>query len=259
MTVIMNVRDGIADIQLARPDKRNAMTRQMYRRLGESFISVRDDPHVRVALIRGSTPDAFCAGADLEDVAPDLIDGHHDVSAWDDAHLKHVDLFKPVIAAVDGYCLGGGFEILLATDIRIAARTAQFGLPEPKVGMVPAGGSLAKLVRQIPYAHAMNLLLTGRRIDAAEALSIGLVSEVVEPSDLLPTARDMAAALTRLSQRSLEVIKEAVLRLSDLPQSAALHAEALYGQKAFTSPEAAEGVAAFRQGRAPRFPGTEEG
>ncbi|MEU2718193.1 enoyl-CoA hydratase/isomerase family protein [Streptomyces sp. NPDC007205] len=253
MAVELTVQDSIADIVLNRPDKRNAMTQAMYHQLADAFAYVRDDEAIRVAVLRGSTPEAFCAGADLTEAAPGLTEGHFDISEWDGAHLKNMNLFKPVIAAVDGYCLGGGLEIMLGTDIRIAASTAVFGLPEAGVGLVPAGGTLTRLVRQIPYAHAMDLLLTGRRIDAAEAYAIGLISTVVDPADLVATAHNKAAALAQLSQQSLRVIKESVLRLSDLPLSAALHAEAVYGQKAFLGKEAAEGLAAFSENRPPNF------
>lgn len=253
MGVVVTVEDGIADIVLDRPEKLNTMSPEMYAALGDAFIQVRDDPDVRVALLRGAGEKAFCAGGDLFESLPRLASGDHDVSVWDDAHLKHVDLFKPVIAAVHGWCLGAGLEILLGTDIRIASRTAVFGLPEAGVGIVPAGGTLARLTRQIPYAHAMDLLLSSRRIDAAEAYSMGLVSAVVEPEELLKTAREKAIALSRLSQQSLRVIKESVLRLSDMPLSAALHAEAVYGQRSFLSADAAEGLDAFRDRRPPRF------
>ncbi|MFF5106317.1 enoyl-CoA hydratase/isomerase family protein [Streptomyces sp. NPDC000134] len=258
VSVVFSVDDGIADITLDRPERHNAMTPQMYRDLGDAFAAVRSDPAIRVAIVRGSEPTAFCAGADLIDSAPGLTRGEFDISAWDDAHQKNSDVFKPVIAAVDGYCLGGGLEIMLGTDIRIAARTAVFGLPEPGVGLVPAGGTLVRLIRQIPYACAMDLLLTGRRLTAAQALSFGLISRVVEPAELLTTTREVATALSRLSQRSLHVIKMAVTRLSDLPPSAAFRAEAAYGGLAFRSADAAEGLAAFAEGRPPVFPSTEK-
>ncbi|MFI8301801.1 enoyl-CoA hydratase/isomerase family protein [Streptomyces nigra] len=253
MGVVLTVDDGIAEIVLDRPEKLNTMTPDMYRELGEAFIRVREDPDISVALLHGAGSRAFCAGGDLSESLPKLADGQHDISEWDAAHLKNIDLFKPVVAAVDGWCLGAGLEILLGTDIRIAARTAVFGLPEAGKGLVPAGGTLARLTRQIPYTRAMDLLLSSRRIDAAEAYSMGLVSSVVEPEVLLKVAWEKAVALSRQSQQSLRVIKESVIRLGDMPLSVALHAEAVYGQKGFRSPDAHEGLAAFREGRSPNF------
>ncbi|MFD6315271.1 enoyl-CoA hydratase/isomerase family protein [Streptomyces nigra] len=253
MGVLMTVEDGIAEIVLDRPEKLNTITPDMYRELGDAFIRVREDPSIRVALLHGTGSRAFCAGGDLRESLPRLVDGEYDISEWDAAHLKDIELFKPVVAAVDGWCLGAGLEILLGTDIRIAARTAIFGLPEAGKGLVPAGGTLARLTRQIPYAKAMDLLLSSRRIDAAEAYSMGLVSAVVEPEVLLKVAWEKAIALSRQSQQSLQVIKESVMRLGDMPLSVALHAEAAYGQKAFLSPDAHEGLMAFRDGRSPNF------
>jgi enoyl-CoA hydratase/carnithine racemase len=133
------------------PDKLNSLTLAMYEDLGAAFAEVRDDDSVGVAILTGDGDRAFCVGADLTESIPALAEGRFDISEWDPAHQKHTSLFKPMIAAVNGLCLGGGFEIMLSTDIRIAADTAVFGLPERGVGVVPAGGTLTRLTRQIPY------------------------------------------------------------------------------------------------------------
>lgn len=248
-------RDGaVAIIRFARPDKLNALTLAMYEELGAAFAEVRDDDTLAVAVLTGSGDRAFCVGADLGESIPALAEGRFDISAWDAAHQKHTRLFKPVIAAVNGLCLGGGFEIMLSTDLRIAADTAEFGLPESGVGVVPAGGTLTRLTRQIPYAWAMELMLEGDRIPAAQALRYGLLNEVVPPARLLDTALTRAHRLATKSGTALATIKEAVLRLGDLPQDQAFHSEALYGQKAFTAPDAREGLTAFAQRRPPDFP-----
>jgi enoyl-CoA hydratase/carnithine racemase len=248
-------RDGpVAVIRFARPDKLNALTLAMYRELGEAFAEVRDDDSVAAAILTGAGERAFCVGADLTESIPALAEGRFDISEWDPAHQKHTSLFKPVIAAVNGLCLGGGFEIMLSTDLRIAADTAEFGLPESGVGVVPAGGTLTRLTRQIPYVWAMRLMLLGDRIPAADALRYGLLNDVVPAADLLDTALELAHRLAARSGTALETIKEAVLRLGDLPQDQAFHSEALYGQKAFTSPDAREGLAAFAERRRPEFP-----
>ncbi|MEU6644017.1 enoyl-CoA hydratase/isomerase family protein [Saccharomonospora sp. NPDC046836] len=248
-------RDGaVAIIRFDRPDKLNALTLAMYEELGEAFAEVRDDDSIAVAILTGSGDRAFCVGADLTESIPALAEGRFDISEWDGAHQKHTALFKPVIAAINGLCLGGGFEIMLSTDIRIAADTAEFGLPESGVGVVPAGGTLTRLTRQIPYVWAMELMLEGERIPAAQALRYGLLNTVVAAPRLLETALDRAHRLVRKSGTALATIKEAVLRLGDLPQHQAFHSEALYGHKAFTSADAREGLGAFAKGRVPDFP-----
>ncbi|SFP70092.1 enoyl-CoA hydratase/isomerase family protein [Actinomadura madurae] len=248
-------RDGaVGIIRFDRPDKLNALTLAMYEDLGAAFAEVRDDDSLAVAILTGSGDRAFSVGADLTESIPALAQGRFDISEWDAAHQKHTTLFKPVIAAINGLCLGGGFEIMLSTDIRIAADTAEFGLPESGVGVVPAGGTLTRLTRQIPYVWAMELMLQGDRISAAQALRYGLLNEVVPLPSLFDSALDRAHRLVARSGTALETVKEAVLRLGDLPQDQAFHSEALYGQKAFTSPDAREGIAAFTQRRPPTFP-----
>ncbi|MBK1787600.1 enoyl-CoA hydratase/isomerase family protein [Prauserella cavernicola] len=253
-------RDGaVALIRFDRADKLNALTLAMYEELGAAFAEVRDDDSLAVAILTGSGDRAFCVGADLTESIPALAEGRFDISEWDGAHQKHTTLFKPVIAAINGLCLGGGFEIMLSTDLRIAADTAEFGLPESGVGVVPAGGTLTRLTRQIPYVWAMELMLTGERIPAERALRYGLLNQVVPASQLLETAHAHAQRLVRKSGTALATIKEAVLRLGDLPQDQAFHSEALYGQKAFTSPDAREGLGAFAQRREPDFPSRRPG
>ncbi|MYW93617.1 enoyl-CoA hydratase/isomerase family protein [Amycolatopsis rubida] len=248
-------RDGaVAVIRFDRPDKLNALTLAMYEELGAAFDEVRDDDAIAVAVLTGSGDRAFCVGADLAESIPALAEGRFDISEWDGAHQKHTTLFKPVIAAVNGLCLGGGFEIMLSTEIRIAAETAEFGLPETGVGVVPAGGTLTRLARQIPYVWAMELMLEGDRITAERALRYGLLNEVVPAAQLMDTALRRAHRLTEKSGTALATVKEAVLRLGDLPQDQAFHSEALYGQKAFTSADARAGLDAFAARRRPDFP-----
>ena len=246
--------EGIAVITIDRPEKLNALTLAMYEQLGEAFAEVRDDPRIGVAILTGAGSRAFCVGADLGESIPALTDGRFDISEWDAAHQKHTELNKPVIGAVNGLCLGGGFEILLSTDIRIAAEEAQFALPETGVGVVPAGGTLVRLVRQIPYAFAMELMLRGTRIDAATAQRYGIVNEVVPAARLQDAALDVAHDLLARSRTAIATIRSAVRELADLPLDEAFRREAILGQAAFASDDAREGLAAFAERRPPVFP-----
>lgn len=245
---------AIAVITIDRPEKLNALTLAMYDELGDAFAEVRDDQRIAVAILTGAGTRAFCVGADLTESIPALAEGRFDISEWDAAHQKHSTLDKPVIAAVNGLCLGGGFEIVLSTDIRIGSHDASFALPETGVGVVPAGGTLARLVRQIPYAFAMDLMLRGEPIDAETASRYGILNRVVPASELLDTAHGVAEDLLSKSRTAVATVKSAVRALSDLPLDDAFRTEARLGQAAFRSPDAQEGLAAFVARRPPVFP-----
>jgi enoyl-CoA hydratase len=245
MSVEVERADAIMTIRLSRPEKLNALSLAMYDELGRAFIEAAQDDTVRVVLLTGAGQRAFCVGADLTESIPALADDRFDISAWDPAHLKNVPLYKPVVCAVQGLCIGGGFEIMLATDLRIAAEDAVFQLPEPTHGFVPAGGTLVRLVRQIGYAHAMEILLTARRFSSRELLERGVLNRVVPADEVEPTARALAEHLAVLSPTALQTIKEAVLTLQDLPLRDAFAAEARLGQRTFTSEDAKRGLASF--------------
>ncbi|KNY04057.1 enoyl-CoA hydratase/isomerase family protein [Microbacterium sp. GCS4] len=254
MSVRLDVDGGIGVITIDRPDKLNALTLAMYDELGEAFAQVRDDPRIGVAVLTGAGDRAFCVGADLGESIPALTAERFDISEWDAAHQKHSTLEKPVVAAINGLCLGGGFEIMLSTDIRLAAEDAQFALPETGVGVVPAGGTLVRLVRQIPYAFAMDLMLRGDRIDAPTALRYGLVNRVVPASVLREEALGVAEQLLTKSATAIATVKRAARALADLPEDEAFRLEAVLGQQAFASADAREGLAAFAERRPPVFP-----
>jgi enoyl-CoA hydratase len=235
----------VATVRFARPDKLNALTLKMYQQLGEAFAAAQADPEVRSVVLTGAGDRAFCVGADLTESIPALADNKFDISAWDPAHLKVAGFYKPIVCAVRGFCFGGGFEVMLATDIRIASTTAEFQFPEPQHGFVPAGGTLVRLVRQIGYAHAMEILLCARRFSAAEMMAKGVINQVVASEDVENVAHEIAARIATLSPTAIQTIKEAVLTLQDLPLQQAFEAEAQLGQRTFTSSEARKGLAAF--------------
>ncbi|MBB4630852.1 enoyl-CoA hydratase-related protein [Sphingosinicella soli] len=244
-------RDGaVATVRFARPEKLNALTLAMYDDLGRAFAEIGSDDRIHAVVLAGAGDRAFCVGADLTESIPALASGRFDISAWDPAHLKTGAFYKPIVSAVRGLCMGGGFEILLATDIRIAAEDAVFQLPEVGHGFVPAGGTLVRLTRQIAYAHAMELMLTGRRFTAAELLSRGVLNQVVASGEVEATAAAIAAEIASKSPVAVQTIKEAALTLYDLPVAEAFAREAILGQRTFTSDSAKQSLARFASPRA---------
>ena len=248
MAISYEITDSIGIIKFDRPSKLNALTLAMYDDLGRAFAEAESDHKVRVVILTGTGEKAFCVGADLTESIPALARNDIDISAWDSAHLKDIQVNKPIIGAINGLCMGGGFEIMLATDIRIAASSAIFSLPEVSLGIVPAGGTLVRLTRQIGYAHAMQLLLTADRFSAAQLLTMGVVNQVVDQDQLMPTAFSLAEKMSRLSASALAVTKRAVRELADMPLEAAFREEAVLGQLAFTSEDAKRGLDAFYRG-----------
>ena len=239
-------RDGaVATIRIARPEKLNALSLAMYQDLGKAFTEAAADDAIRSVVLAGAGERAFCVGADLTESIPALASDRFDISEWDPAHLKNVPLYKPVVCAIRGLCIGGGFEIMLATDIRIVAEDAVFQLPEAVHGFVPAGGTLVRLIRQIGHAHAMEILLTAQRFSSSEMLAKGVVNRVLPAAEVEPAARELAERMAALSPSAVQTIKQAALTLQDLPYREAFAAEALLGQRTFTSEDARRGLAAF--------------
>jgi len=247
MAIALRRAGHVATITLSRPAKLNALTLGMYEDLGRAFAEVRDDDAVRAVVLTGAGDTAFCVGADLTESIPALASGRFDISAWDPAHLKNAAFYKPIVCAVRGLCLGGGFEIMLATDIRIASLDATFQFPEPAHGFVPAGGTLVRLVRQIGYAHAMEILLSARRFSAEEMVAKGVVNQAVAADAVEPLAQETAERIAALSPTAIQTIKEAVLTLQHLPWPEAFAREAALGQRTFTGPDARRGLAAFAE------------
>ncbi|MGB2695332.1 MAG: enoyl-CoA hydratase-related protein [Dehalococcoidia bacterium] len=264
--LIYEKRDGIAYVIFNRPEVRNAWNPEVMVRLAEAWRDFADDDDLRVAIVTGTGDKAFSVGADLGHLIPVLTGARSPQDEWDQrvlddrtltnpALLRGIRLYKPVIAAVNGYCLAGGMELLQGTDIRIAAEHAEFGLTEAKRALVPAGGSMVRLARQIPYAKAMEILLTGDRIPAQEAYRIGLVNYVVPANEVLPTAEKFARTLAANGPLALRKIKEAVLRTSGVPLRDAYKIEQECTTEVMASNDAKEGPRAFMEKREPRYTG----
>jgi len=248
--------EGIARITINRPDKRNALDAEHYEALSRAWIQVRDDPAVRVAVITGAGDKAFCAGADLKR----FIGRDQDLSElWltqkDPLLNRGLEVWKPVIAAVNGACLAGGLTLLLATDIRIAVPHATFGLPEVKRGVIAGNGGSQRVMGQLPYCIAMELLLTGDALSADEAARRGLINAVVEPARLIETAYGYARRIAANAPLAVQAAKELAVRSRDLGLAEGLRLEQLVNRTLQQSDDVKEGRAAFAEKRAPRFKG----
>ena len=260
-------RDGIAILTLNRPEQRNAFSPQTMVLLARAWKDFREDDAMRVAILTGAGDTAFCAGGDLKLLLPMFTGARQPETEWDHelmsnlgdvmatALLRPFELYKPIIAAVNGYAMAGGSEILQSTDIRIASRTASFGLTEVKRGLVPGGGSMVRLQRQIPYAKAMELLMTGDNMTAEEAHRVGFINEVVEPEALMPRALELAAKIAKNAPLAVQAIKETAIRTNGIPLEEAFKIEHECSAKVMTSSDAREGPRAFAEKREPVFKG----
>lgn len=250
-------KEHIAYVTLNRPEVMNALHPPAHEELWQVWSNFRDDPEMWVAIITGAGDRAFCAGNDLKYSAaqpggrasqPDPQGGFGGITNW-------FDCYKPIIAAVNGYALGGGFEITLACDIIVVAEHARFGLPEPTVGLIAASGGIDRLPRQLPLKVAMGMILTGRHITAQEAYRIGLVNEVVPPKDLMSCAERWAADIIRCAPLSIRASKEGALKGLHLPLEEAMNNSHRLQQMILRSKDAIEGPKAFAEKRKPLWKG----
>jgi enoyl-CoA hydratase/carnithine racemase len=255
-------RDGhLLVVTLDRPHVMNALHRAATEELDQVWTNYAADPELRVAILTGAGDRSFSAGYDMKEPAASSADrtGSGYPASRHPRGLGGLtlrpDLSKPLIAAVNGFALGGGFELALACDIIVAAEHAEFGLPEPRVGRVALEGGMHRLARHIPLKIAMGLLLTGRRVSAPEAHRIGLVNEVVPLAHLLPAARRWADEILESAPLSVQATKDAVMAGLGLPLTAAIALVPTTMARALASEDQVEGVNAFRERRAPRWSG----
>jgi enoyl-CoA hydratase len=264
--LLFEVRDRVAYLTFNRPEVHNSFSPETMVRLAAAWHEVNGNDDIRAAIITGAGEVAFSAGADLGRLIPLFTGARKPEDEWDErllanrkfseaAILRNYDVDKPIIAAVNGFCIAGGMELIQATDIRIASENASFGLQEVKWAIVPAAGSLARRQRQIPYAKAMEILLTGNRIDAQEAWRIGLVNYVVPQAKLMEKAEEMAATIAANGPIAVRKIKEAVRRSSGRPLEEAFAIENECAREVMHSEDAKEGPRAFMEKRAPVYRG----
>jgi enoyl-CoA hydratase len=251
-TILFEKKDHVATITINRPDAMNSLTREMLGGLDDAFAEFSGDPDLWVAILTGAGENAFCAGMDLKEAIPLLTSGD-ELGYEDHTKRQFSDVFKPIIGAVNGHCIAGGLEMLQGTDLRIASENATFGLGEVRWGIIPAGGTHIRLPRQIPWAVAMELLLTGQTLDARRAYEIGLVNRVVPADRVLGEAQEMAAKICRNGPLAVRTAKEIAVRSLVLEPGFVL--EKALGARVFASEDAKEGPRAFVEKRKPVFKG----
>lgn len=256
MSIDVDVSDGIATITINRPERMNAMDAEHYKGLSQAWMRVRDDTAIRVAIITGAGEKSFSSGADIKTflTAPLGLDEMW-LTQRDQLLNRGLEVWKPVIAAVNGYCLAGGMTLLLGTDIRVAAEHATFNIAEVKRGVLPGNGGTQRILDQLPYAIGMELLLTGDAIDAKTALHYGLINKVVPKAQLMDTARTYAKKIAANAPLAVQAAKEMAVRSREMDRTTGLRFEAVINRMLQFTEDAKEGPAAFAEKRPPNFKG----
>lgn len=246
--------DGVALITMNRPERMNALDAEHYAALSNCWTTVRDDPQIRCAIVTGAGDKSFTAGADLKGFVnrpPALFENW--LTQKDQILNRGLEVWKPVIAAVNGYCLGGGMTLLMATDIRVAVTEATFGLSEVKRGLVPGNGGTQRVMQQFPYAIAMEILLIGDRFGTDLAERWGLVNAVVPPGKLMQTARSYAKRIAENAPLAVQAAKELAIRSYDMDLATGLRWEQATNAMLRSSKDLKEGTSAFAEKRRPNF------
>ena len=244
---------NVAMVKINRPEVKNALNTEVRKQLAHIFTDLSFNQDIHAVVLTGGE-EVFAAGADLKEMA---------TASSTDMMLRHTERYwnaiaqcpKPVIAAVNGYALGGGCELAMHADIIIAGKSAVFGQPEIKVGLMPGAGGTQRLFRAVGKFHAMRMIMTGAMVKAEEAYSMGLVSQVTEDQDTLPTAVKMAQSLAKMPPIALQQIKEVALMSEDVPLNAGLALERKSFQLLFSTEDKNEGVNAFIEKRKPNYQG----
>lgn len=256
MTVHFTVDEGVAWVTLDRPAALNAIDADTRTELRTVYRRISDDPQIRVAVLTGAGDRSFCTGVDLKaTAAPPENLAVSEFGGQSDHLLAGFPTEKPTICAINGYALGGGLEIALRADMRIAAEHATFGLPEVRIGSIPGSAGTQLLPRAVGVANAMRLILTGERIDAAEALRIGLVQEVVPADRLRDRVEELALTISRNGPLAVAAAKKLVALAPDVPLEAGIAAERYAFGLLRDTADRAEGRRAFAEKRPPRFTG----
>ncbi len=253
MAVDYQKEGRIAIFTLNRPEAMNALSVPAARELHDAMVDFRDDPELWVGIITGAGERAFCGGADIKDTLPFVKENRDRPWAFPATIMRGLDIWKPLIAAINGMALGGGLEIALACDLRIASETARLGTPEVTLGLLPGWGGTQRLPRMIPWCKAAEMLLMGRIIDAQEAHRIGLVNKVVPPEQVLSEAREWAEAICQAGPLAVRAVKEAMVRGSSMTLDDGLRLENALNASLFGTEDFTEGTTAFVEKRKPDY------
>jgi enoyl-CoA hydratase len=247
---------GIARLTINRPEKLNALNRETVEEIGAALVLFEADASAGALIVTGSGPKAFVAGADIGELAEQTPQGGKEYSILGQGILRRLEACgKPTIAAVNGYALGGGLELALACHIRIASESASLGLPEVTLGIIPGFGGTQRLPRLVGRGRALQMILSGDRIDAAEALRCGLVDKVVKPEELIPETEKLARTIASRGPVAVRYAIEAVDRGLEMSQSEGLFLEATLFGLLTTTEDMKEGTRAFLEKRKPTFRG----
>lgn len=269
MTVLdIEIAEHIAVIRLNRPEKRNAINPEMMVRLADAWTRVREDDNIRVAVLAAAGDGAFCAGGDLKTLIPLLTRARPAEDEWDErlladqrgimngAMLRTTDFPKPIVCAIEGLCVAGGMELMLATDLRVASVGVSLALTEVQRGLIPGGGSVARLPRQAPTAVAMEILLLGEPMSAERAHQVGLVNRLVSPGHALEEAMNLASRIAANAPLAVHAVKRVGGASPGLTLDEAFRLEDEASRSVMRSADAKEGARAFVQRRAPHFVGS---
>jgi len=256
MAIDFDLHNGIATITINRPERRNALDAEHYAALSQAWCRVRDDAEVRVVIITGAGDKAFCAGADIKS----FVGRAQPLSeVWltqkDNLLNRGLEVWKPVIAAVNGACVGGGMTLLMATDLRVACEDATVSMAEVKRGIIAANGGTQRVMKQLPYAIAMELLLLGDSMDAATAACWGLVNRVVPRASIMDTAHELAVRIQRNAPLAVQAAKELAIRSLDMSLAEGLRMEQLVNRILHHSEDTKRAKEAFAEKRVPEFKG----
>lgn len=256
--VLYEKKGHIAYITLNRPEARNSINSEAWEGLIKAWTDVRDDPEVRVAIVTGAGDKAFSAGADLKEIAQFMMmpeDQRPASPVPEITPMRGLEVWKPFIAAINGICTGGGLELAMACDMRIAAEHATLGLMEVKQALMPSMTGTQRLPRLVPFSNALEILLTGDFIDAKEAYRIGLVNKVVPVAELISVAEELANRIAENGPLAVKAIKELAYRGIEMSLADGIRLEQDFTKALSTSEDAKEGPMAFAQKRKPEYRG----
>ncbi len=257
MAILYEKRGRVAYITINRPEARNAIDPETAQELADAWIDFRDDDALWIGVLTGAGDTSFSAGADLKTLIPRLTGaipgGGQATPGGFGGITRGFECWKPMIAAVNGHCFAGGFEMMLACDLRIASENAVFGLTEVSWGIIPAAGGTQRLPRSIPLAKAMELILTAARISAAEAYNIGLINKVVPQAELMNEVERWIATLLERGPLAVRAAKQAMLQGLNMPLEEGMQLEQRLMAGLLKTEDAREGPLAFAQKRKPEF------